>query len=64
MPSVFDEVLTIEECSTMTDLGYPSELVRERIVRENPLPSKPGQACGLAIASPGSSLNRTNSSSN
>lgn len=45
MATVSDKLLTIEEYSQLTDLDYPSELVRGKIVRMNPPQSRHGQVC-------------------
>lgn len=48
MASVSDKLITIEEYSKMTDLDYPSELVRGKIVRMNPPQSRHGEVCNAA----------------
>ena len=45
MATVSDKLLTIEEYSKLTDLDYPSELVRGKIVRMNPPQSRHGEVC-------------------
>jgi Uma2 family endonuclease len=45
MASVTDKLLTVEEYSKLTDLDYPTELVRGKIVRMNPPQSRHGQVC-------------------
>ncbi|MEO8496340.1 MAG: Uma2 family endonuclease [Planctomycetota bacterium] len=48
MATVSDKLLTIEEYSQLTDLDYPSELVRGKIVRMNPPQSRHGEVCNTA----------------